>query len=161
FIGGLLPGILMTTMIAAWGVREGVISNARRSTFSRSEALASVWAAKWELAMPVVALIALFSGLATTIEAAALVALYAVIVQTVIHDDVSIRRDLPRVMVECVTVIGGVLIILGVAVGLTSYLVDAQVPLRLLEWTRSRIESPTTFLLGLNLFLLVVGCLMD
>jgi TRAP-type C4-dicarboxylate transport system permease large subunit len=73
----------------------------------------------------------------------------------------SIRRDLLRVFAECIAVVGGVLIILGVAVGLTNYLVSAQVPMRLLEWTRGHVDSRFTFLLGLNLFLLVVGCLMD
>ena len=111
--------------------------------------------------MPVIVLAALFSGLATTVESAALAALYALVVQSVIHADLSIRRDLLRVFAECIAVVGGVLMILGVAVGLTNYLVSAQVPMRLLEWTRGHIDSQFTFLLGLNLFLLVVGCLMD
>jgi tripartite ATP-independent transporter DctM subunit len=161
FLGGMVPGVLLTAMIAAWGVREGMAATAGRSTFSMRTALGAMWEAKWELAMPVVALAALFSGAATAIEAAALVALYAIVVQTAIHRDVSVRRDLLRVLIECVSVIGGVLIVLSVAVGLTSYLVDAQVPARLFDWTQSRIESPTVFLLGLNLFLLIVGCLMD
>lgn len=161
FLGGILPGILLTAMIAAWGIREGLVSGAGRHPFTRREAVASIWAAKWELAMPVIVITALFSGLTTVIEASALIAFYALIVQTVIHHDISIRRDLLRVFVECITVVGGVLVILGVAVGLTNYLVGAQVPARLLDWTREHISSPFTFLLGLNLFLLVVGCLMD
>jgi tripartite ATP-independent transporter DctM subunit len=161
FLGGLLPGILLTTMIAAWGVREGLVTGAGRHPFRFREGLASIWAAKWELAMPVIVIAALFSGLATVIEAAALIAFYALIVQTVIHRDLSVTRDLLRVFVECITVVGGVLVILGVAVGLTNYLVGAQVPARLLEWTRGHISSRITFLLGLNGFLLIVGCLMD
>ncbi len=81
--------------------------------------------------------------------------------QTVVHRDLARASDLRRVFAECVTVVGGVLIILGVAVGLTNYLIGAQVPARLLEWTGAHIDSRLTFLLGLNLFLLVVGCLMD
>jgi tripartite ATP-independent transporter DctM subunit len=111
--------------------------------------------------MPFIVLAVLFSGIATAVEASAVTALYALLVQTVVHRDVSIRHDLLRVFAECVAVVGGVLVILGVAVGLTSYLVTAQVPARLLEWTQAHIDSPLTFLLGLNLFLLVVGCLMD
>jgi C4-dicarboxylate transporter, DctM subunit len=129
--------------------------------FHMGEGLAALRDAAWELAMPVIVLAALFSGLATTVEAAALAALYALVVQSVIHGDVSIRRDLLRVFAECIAVVGGVLMILGVAVGLTNYLVSAQVPMRLLEWTRGHLDSQFTFLLGLNLFLLVVGCLMD
>src|SRR5690349_2159445 len=161
FIGGILPGILLTSMVAAWGVREGIQSGAGRYPFRASEAGASLWAAKWELAIPVLVLVAMFSGLATAVESAALTALYALIVQAAIHRDLSLRRDLPRAFTECVTVIGGVLIILGVAQGFTSYLVGAQVPARLVAWVRGHITSRLTFLLVLNLFLLAVGWLME
>ncbi len=161
FLGGVLPGILLTTMVAAWGVREGIVSGAGRYPFRAEEAWASLWAAKWELAIPVLVLAAMFSGLATAVEAAALTALYALIVQAVIHRDLSLRHDLLRAFTECVTVIGGVLIILGVAQGFTSYLVGAQVPARLVEWVRGHIASRLMFLFVLNLFLLVVGWLME
>jgi C4-dicarboxylate transporter DctM subunit len=161
FIAGLLPGVLLTSLVSAWGVREGIVTGAGRVPFRVGEGLAALRGAAWELAMPVIVLAALFSGLATTVEAAALAALYALVVQSLIHADLSIRRDLLRVFAECIAVVGGVLMILGVAVGLTNYLVSAQVPMRLLEWTRGHLDSRFTFLLGLNLFLLVVGCLMD
>ena len=161
FIGGILPGILLTSMVAAWGVREGIESGAGRYPFRTSEAMASLWAAKWELAIPVLVLVAMFSGLATAVEAAALTALYALIVQAAIHRDLSLRRDLPRAFTECITVIGGVLIILGVAQGFTSYLVGAQVPAHLVDWVRAHIESRLMFLLVLNVFLLAVGWLME
>jgi C4-dicarboxylate transporter, DctM subunit len=160
FIGGILPGILLTAMVAAWGVREGIVSRAGRSPFRVREAVAATWSAKWELAMPALVLVAMFSGLATAVEASALTALYALIVQTLIHRDLK-WRDLLRAFSECVTVIGGVLIILGVAVGLTNYLVGAQVPEKLLEWARGNITSRLMFLLALNLFLLAVGWLME
>jgi len=161
FIGGILPGILLTSMIAAWGIREGIVSGAARHPFRAGEAVASLWAAKWELATPVLVLAAMFSGLATTVEAAALTALYALVVQAFIHRDLSLRRDLPRALAECVTIIGGVLIILGVAQGLTSYLVGAQLHTQLLAWTQANITSRLAFLLVLNLFLLAVGWLME
>ena len=161
FIGGILPGILLTTLIAAWGVREGIVSRAGRYPFRLSEAWASLWDAKWELAMPFVVLVAMFSGLATAVEAAALVALYALVVQSFVHRDFSWRRDFVRVFTECAVVVGGVLVILGVAVGFTNYLVGAQVPSRMLEWSQSHIGSRVAFLLVLNLFLLGVGWLME
>jgi C4-dicarboxylate transporter, DctM subunit len=161
FIGGILPGILLTSMIAAWGVREGIMTGAGRHPFRAREAVAALWAAKWELGMPVLVLVAMFSGLATAVEASALTAFYALIVQVFIHRDLSIRRDLPRALTECITVIGGVLIIVGVAVGLTNYLVGAQVPVLLADWVRAHIASRLMFLLALNLFLLVVGAMMD
>jgi C4-dicarboxylate transporter, DctM subunit len=160
FIGGILPGILLTAMVAAWGIREGIVSRAGRYAFSTHEAFASLWAAKWELAMPALVLVAMFSGLATAVEASALTAVYALVVQAFIHRDLS-RRDVLRAFTECVTVIGGVMIILGVAVGLTNYLVGAQVPAKLLDWSRTHIRSRLTFLLVLNLFLLAVGWLME
>jgi tripartite ATP-independent transporter DctM subunit len=161
FIGGILPGILLTAMVAAWGVREGIVSGAGRYPFGAREALSATWEAKWELAMPALVLASMFSGLATAVEASAITALYALVVQAFIHRDLSIRRDLLRAFTECVTVIGGVLIILGVAVGLTNYLVGAQVPAKLLEWARGHITSRLMFLLVLNLFLLAVGWLME
>jgi tripartite ATP-independent transporter DctM subunit len=106
-------------------------------------------------------LVSMFSGLATAVEASALTALYALVVQALIHRDLSLRRDLPRAFIECVTVIGGVMIILGVAQGFTSYLVGAQVPARLVDWVRAHITSRLMFLFVLNLFLLAVGWLME
>jgi len=161
FIGGFLPGLFLTAMIAAWGMREGLVSGAGRQPFVLHEAGAALWDAKWELLMPVVVVVALFSGLATSVEAAALSAAYGLFTQSVVHRDVSIRRDLLRVLAECVGLIGGVLVILGVAVGLTSWLVGAQVPMHLVEFTRAHIASRTVFLLALNLFLILVGCLME
>jgi len=160
FIGGILPGILLTAMVSAWGVREGIVSKAGRYPFRASEAVSSAWAAKWELAMPALVLVAMFSGLATAVEASALTALYALVVQAFIHRDLSLRALL-RAFSECVTVIGGVLIILGVAMGLTNYLVGVQLPAKLLEWASTHIGSRLMFLLVLNLFLLAVGWLME
>src|SRR5439155_4750104 len=111
-------------------------------------------------AMPAIVLVVMFSGLATAVEAAAVTALYALIVQAFIHRDLS-RSTLLRAFSECVTVIGGVLIILGVAQGFTSYLIGAQVPAKLVEWVRGHITSRLVFLLVLNLFLLAVGWLME
>jgi C4-dicarboxylate transporter DctM subunit len=161
FIGGILPGVLLLALTAAWGVREGVTSGTVRTPFSPAGALRALWEGKWEVALPIVVLVALFGGFATIVEAAALAALYAFIVQAFVHRDVRQFGTLRRVFAECVATVGGVLVILGVAVGLTSYLIGADVPGRLLEWTQAYISSPMVFLLMLNLFLLVVGCLMD
>jgi tripartite ATP-independent transporter DctM subunit len=161
FIGGLLPGILLTAMIAAWGVREGIVAGTARQRFQAAEAGASLWAAKWELAMPAVVIVSMFSGIATAVEAAALTACYAFFIQAVVHRDLHVRRDLLRVFVECAVVIGGVLVILGVAVGLTNYLVGVQLPAKLVEWVRAHIESRIAFLLVLNVFLLIVGWFME
>ena len=161
FVGGLLPGLLLVVLMAAWGVREAIRSGIERRSFDRGEAIRSLWAAKWELFLPILALGAIFSGLATLVEAAALTAFYALASQVLVHRDIAPGGELRKVFTECVVLVGGVLIILGVAQGLTSYLVDAQIPAQLVEWTQAHIESRLVFLLTLNVLLLLVGCLMD
>ena len=161
FIGGIVPGILLIGMTAAWGIRAAIANNVHRPAFAFSEAGAAIWDAKWELLLPVVIVGALFSGFATTVEASAIGALYAFFTQVVVHRDLKIGRDIGRVAAECSSTVGGVLLILGVAVGLTSWMIDADVPGRLLELTQQYIASQWTFLLALNGFLLVVGMLMD
>lgn len=161
FLGGLLPGLLLLVLVGLWGIREGVISEASRQPFSFTELVGATWQAKWELLLPPIILGAIFGGFATLVEAAALTVLYAFLVQCVIVRDVSLGRELFSVLTECLVLVGGVLIILAVALGFTNYLVDAQVPARIVEWVQAYIQSPLTFLLCLNLLLLLVGCLMD
>lgn len=161
FLGGIVPALVMMTATAMWGIRRGSVSGAAVRKFEWKEARSALWSAKWELAMPIVASVALFTGIATPVEAAAVTAFYAFLIAAVIHRDLHIFRDLPRVMAECGLLIGGVLLILGVSLGFTNYLVDDEIPVRAVEWTRHTIHSPILFLLLLNVFLLVVGCLME
>jgi C4-dicarboxylate transporter, DctM subunit len=161
FIGGIVPGILLIGMTSAWGIRAAIVAKVHRPGFAFSEAGAALWDAKWEIALPIVIVGSLFSGFATTVEAAAIGALYAFFTQVVVHRDLKIGKDMGRVAAECSSTVGGVLLILGVAVGLTSWMIDADVPGRLLELTQQYIASKWAFLLALNGFLLVVGCLMD
>jgi len=161
FKGGLLPGLLMIGMVGAWGVWRGPKQTAQRRPFDGRAAWAAAWEAKWELLIPVVALGALFGGFATPVEAAALTAVYAFCVETFVYRDLALRRDVPRVMVECGLLVGGVLLILGVALGFTYFLIDAQIPDLAVLWVTAHVHSPWVFLLLVNLLLLVVGCLMD
>ena len=161
FIGGLIPGLLLTTLVAAWGIREGRVSGARRTPFNMGEALRASWIGKWEVATPVIVLGSIFVLRSTAVEAAALTAFYSIVVQSFIHRELHIGREFLRVSTECLTIVGGVLIILAAAKGLTDYLQFAAVPDRLLQWTQTYIDSPLAFLLILNLFLLVVGALID
>ncbi len=161
FLGGLLPGLLLVILTAAWGISRSPRGATAEGRFNLGEAGRAIWDAKWELLLPVVALTALFGGFATTVEASALTAIYAFIVEAMIYRDLKIARDLPRVMTECGLLIGGVLLILGVALGFTNYLIDAQIPDTLLAWAQRSIHSPYVFLLAVNVLLLIVGCLMD
>jgi tripartite ATP-independent transporter DctM subunit len=159
FLGGVLPGIVMVLLTALWGVRQGPrIPTEKR--FHPREAAAAIWDAKWELLLPVVALVGLMSGFATPVEAAAVTALYAFVAETALYRDLKLR-DVVRVIAEAGLLVGGVLLIFGVALGFTNYLIDAEIPTLMLDWATASIQSKLVFLLAMNLFLLVVGCLMD
>jgi tripartite ATP-independent transporter DctM subunit len=161
FLGGILPGVLLLGLTAWWGRRRGARTGAPTEAFDPREAGRAIWEAKWELVLPVVVLAGLYGGVATLVEAAALTALYAFVVETFVYRDLRLRRDAPRVTTECGILVGGVLMILGVALGFTNYLVDAEVPAKAVAWVKGTIDSKLVFLLLLNLFLLLVGCLMD
>jgi len=161
FLGGIGPGISMLAMASVWGIMAGRRGAAQIQRLNRKEVQGALWEAKWELLLPVVAFVALFGGFATPVEAAAVTALYAFFVETVIYRDLKLTRDIPRAMTECGLLIGGVLLIWGVALGVTDYMVDSELVVRAVEWTTHTIQSPWLFLLLLNLFLLIVGCVMD
>jgi tripartite ATP-independent transporter DctM subunit len=161
FQGGLLPGFLMMTMAAWWGIACGPKQTTRPLHSPTRTPWTSVWEAKWELLIPVVALVALFSGWTTPVEAAAVTAAYAFVVEVFIYRDLKLVRDVPRVMTECGLLVGGVLLIIGVALGFTHFLIDAQVPDKGIEWMTGAVHSKWVFLLLVNLFLLVVGALME
>jgi tripartite ATP-independent transporter DctM subunit len=160
FLGALLPGLTMALLLLLWG-RHTAGGGRQRRHFDAAELRSALWDAKWELGLPLVAFAALFGGFATPVEAAALTALYAFFVATLVHRDLRLKRDVPRVMTECGLLVGGVLLILGVALGFTNYLVDAQIPDRAIEWAQGTLQSRLAFLLALNAFLLAVGCVMD
>ncbi|MEQ8275547.1 MAG: TRAP transporter large permease subunit [Deltaproteobacteria bacterium] len=161
FVAGILPGFVLVGALSLLGVRTGMKSEVKRVPFDAKEAFAAVRGAAWELVLPLIVIGGIFLGLTTIVEAAALTAAYALFVEVVIYKDLSIKEDLVRVGRDCASLVGGVLIILGVAMGFTSYLVDGGVPELALEWVQGGIESKIVFLIVLNLFLLVVGCLMD
>ncbi len=160
FLGGIGPGILLVILTAWWGIRQGPKDAADRPRFQLKEAGAAVWSAKWEMLIPVVAIVSLFT-VPTTVAAAAITATYALLVATVIQRDLHPWRDLPRVITECGLLVGGVLLILGVALGFTHFMVDAQVPDRLVEWSTTTVKSRWLFLLGLNVVLILVGGLIE
>jgi tripartite ATP-independent transporter DctM subunit len=161
FIAGLLPGTLLVIVVATWAAIHGWLGGATRTKFRSREARAAIWHAKWELALPIVVLGSIVTGWATLIEAAALTVAYAFVVECVVHRTLDVSRDVPRVTVECATMVGGFMIILSVALGFTNYLILAETPTQVLSWVQTHVESPTVFLLALNVFLIMVGALMD
>lgn len=161
FLAGVLPGLLLVGLITAWGLRLAPVRERTRQRIDWREARAALLDAKWELALPLVAFAALFGGVATLVEAAALTAAYAFVIEVFVYRDLGLRRDVPRVMAECGLLVGGVLLILGVALGLTNYMVDARIPERVVDWVTGAIDSRVVFLLALNAFLLAAGCVLD
>jgi len=109
--------------------------------------------------LPLVVLGGIYSGYFAVSEAAAITAVYVLLVEMIIYRDVRLK-ELPEIMKKSMVLVGGVLIILGAAMGLTNYLIDAEIPMRLLDFFKAHIQSPILFLVVLNIFLLAVGCTM-
>ncbi|HKD79995.1 MAG TPA: TRAP transporter large permease subunit [Candidatus Angelobacter sp.] len=161
FLAGVAPSLLLMACTAGWGVWRARRVGVQPRPFVWGEAAKALWVAKWELLTPLVALVGMFGGFATPVEASAMTALYVFLVEVFIHRELKPFTDVPRVATECGLLIGGVLLVLGVALGLTNYMVDAEVPAKAVSWTTAVVHSPLLFLLLLNLFLTLVGCLMD
>ncbi len=161
FVSGAIPGMLLVLLLAGASVVHALRNKVQPSPLDLAAAGSSLWQAKWEVALPALVLVGIFGGFVTIFEAAAATAAYAFLIEVLVHRDLKLKTDIPRIFIECGTLMGGVLIILGVALGLTNYLVDAEVPMLATKWAEAHIGSKIGFILALNLFLLVVGCLMD
>ena len=166
FISGAVPGILLVLLLAGASVAHAIRNKVQPTPLDLRAAALSLWEAKWEATLPVLVLVGIFGLLGedyavTIFEAAGITAAYAFFIEVIVHRDLKLKSDVPRIFIECGTLMGGVLIILGVALGLTNYLIDAEVPMLATKWAQAHIGSKILFILALNLFLLVVGCLMD
>ncbi len=161
YLGGLVPGLLMMALVAAYGAFMGIKHRIPRQLFKGGEAGRGLWEAKWDLGLPTLVIFTVASGLGTIVEASALGCAYALVVEMVIFRTIHPTRDLPRVLVTATTLVGAVVILLGVAMGLSSWLVDAEVPTALLEWTTTHVKSPWVFLLALNVGLLIFGSVLE
>jgi tripartite ATP-independent transporter DctM subunit len=161
FIGGLVPGFLLVLVVAGWGAFQGHRTGAITKPFVPKDILPALWGAKWDLFTPVIVLAGFFGGRATLVEAAALTVFYTLFVECVVHRELSVGKDCVRIAVECSAMVGGFLILLGVALGFMNYLTLEDVPNRILELAQANISSKAVFLLALNLFLIVVGAVTD
>ena len=172
FAGGIGPGILMVAALIAFTLVRARRTAAGTATGDAPAATASTAVvplrqvgvalrrAAWEMALPVIILVLLFGGITTLVETAALAVVYLLVVQILIHRDLRVR-DLPRIFAKAAPIIGGILVILGLAKGLSFAIVDAQAPQALVGWFSDHVRSPYAFLILLNLALLIAGCLMD
>lgn len=162
FKAGILPGILLIIVLSVWSMMQ----KKEKITSSGEEAVAvpfkqAVWDARYELPLPILILGGIYGGYVTASEASALTAVYVFIMEVVLYKDVSITKDVPGIVKDSMTLVGAILLILCCALGLTNYLVDEEIPMKILEMMKQYIDSKYMFLLFLNIFLLIVGALMD
>ncbi len=179
FIAGIMPGMLFLSVLGIYCLWVGRREQVNRTKFDLREALSASWVAKWELLVPVVVIVGIYGvpgmtdGLVTIGEASALCAIYLVVIEVFVYKDIVLfprastdpsvpaKPDLAKVIRESLVMVGAIMVILGVALGLTNYLIQEQVPTKLFEAINPYITNPTTFLVVLTIFLLIVGCLMD
>jgi len=160
YAGGILPGLFMVLTLAIMGVIESTRHKAPRTPFKLAEALPALRDSVFEILLPILILVLFLRGIMTLVETAAFSVLYAFVVEVIIHRDIKLR-NVPSVFLKSVVIMGGVLVILWAANGLSYYLVDAQLPTRMVAWMHAAISSKIIFLLLVNLVLLVVGSFLE
>lgn len=160
FLAGIAPGFLLLVLLAGYGAYRGKKEGVRKDKFSFERARTAIRAAAWEIPLPIVVLGGIYGGLITVMEAAAITALYVLVVEVFVYKDVAARR-VPAIIAESMALVGGILVIIMCSFGFVNYLIDAEVPMKILSWMQEYVTNKYTFLMILNVFLLVVGCLMD
>lgn len=161
FIAGLLPGIVLVILLSLYAIRMAKRANIPHQKFEWPALRKAVRDAAWEIPLPIVLLGGLYGGFFTATEAAAVTAFYVFVVEVFVYRDLKLFTDVPRVMKDSMLLVGAILIIVGCALSLTGYLIDQQVTQKLFEFIKGFIGSRWVFLVVLNLFLLVVGMMMD
>lgn len=161
FIGGMVPGFVLFFLVVGYSIHTGFKIDKARQPFMWREALAAAWEAKWELSIPLAIVLLFGTGLASLLETSAFACAYTMLIACLIRRDIHPLRQLPQVLVKAGALVGAVLLLLSCAMGLTSYLVDAQIPDQLLRGVETHIHSPLVFLLVLNVVLLVLGSVLE
>ena len=160
FLAGILPGFLMLLILSAYSVWKNRAIRTPLSNFSWQEVRGAVREAIWEIPLPIVVLGGIYSGYFAISEAAAVTALYVLIVDLVILREVSWRK-LPSIMRESMVLVGGIMVILGVSRASTNFMIDAEIPQQLLAWISGFVTGELAFLLMLLVFLLILGAILD
>ncbi|MCP3849058.1 MAG: TRAP transporter large permease [Gammaproteobacteria bacterium] len=161
FLSGMLPGLLLLVMLSLFSISSAPKLQVEHEEFSWSKIYSAVIHSGWDIMLPILIFTGIFGGFVTITEVAALTAAYVLFVEIVITKDIKPAKDLPRILIDTTTLVGSILIILGMAMGLTNLLIDSQLPMKLLAIVEHYVDSQIQFLLLLNLFLLVVGAMMD
>lgn len=159
FLAGLLPGLLIVLLLSLYGIYHGM-HTAAHAPFSINKLYGAARDACWEMLLPVVVFGGIFGGFLVLSEAAAITVAYVLLVEMVIHREVKLK-DMPTIVIKTVMMVGGIIIILGASLAFNSFLIDQQIPNRILELMRTYVDNKYVFLIILNFFLLIVGCVLD
>jgi C4-dicarboxylate transporter, DctM subunit len=160
FLAGIFPGLLMLVLLSGWSFWVNRHSQVPKVDFSSGHLKEALRESIWELPLPVIVLGGIYSGYFAVSEAAAVTALYVIVVEVFILREISLKK-LPLIMRTSMLLVGGVLIILAVSLASTNYMIDAQVPAKLFAFVQEKVTSPLSFLLLLNVFLLILGAVLD
>ena len=159
FLAGIFPGLLMLALLSGYDMLQPRDRSQQRK-FDLASALAAIGEAKWEIPLPIIVLGGIYGGYFAVSEAAAVTAIYVLIVEVFILREIRISQ-LPDIVRDSMMLVGGILIIVGVSLASTNYMIDAEIPTRLFEFIRQHVDEKLTFLILLNLFLLVLGMMLD
>jgi tripartite ATP-independent transporter DctM subunit len=161
FLAGILPGVLMVVLLSLWaGWKHRFIWRRDSGSWSWKEAREAVIDAAWEIPLPFAVLGGIYGGYIAVSEAAVLTAFYVIVIEVFIHREIPFKR-LPGLIREAMIMVGGILIILGVSLASTNYMIDAEIPAKVFETVRAHIDSKLAFLILLNIFLLMLGMMLD
>lgn len=160
FKAGIVPGFIIIVILTAWSFYNGPKQITRKKFILRDfiSALREAWL---EAILPVAVLVGIYGGFTTVTEAAAFTALYVFIIEVFIYKDLNLWKDIPKISIDAMSLVGGILLILCCALAFTNFMVDEDVPLKIFSLMKEHINDKYTFLLFLNVFLLAVGCFMD
>lgn len=160
FAAGIIPGIFLMIVLSIYSSFVAKKTKAERTKTSMKEIIATTRAAKWELFIPVMLVVGIFGGFVTLGEIASIMVAYAVIVEVFIHKDIRFRQ-FPVIIRESMVLVGAIFIIFSSALALTTYMIDAEIPMKILDVLKVHLTSKITFLIALNIFLLFAGSLME
>jgi C4-dicarboxylate transporter DctM subunit len=161
FLAGIVPGVLLILMLSAYSMTQGSKANVARQEFDLATLITAIKGSIFDIFLPFAIIFGIFGGIISLMEAAAMTATYVIVVEVFIYKKINLRNQFYDLLVETCILFGSLLVILLVALGLTNLMIDAQLPMKMLDTVERYISSPLQFLIILNLFLLIVGAMMD
>ncbi|MCP3873530.1 MAG: TRAP transporter large permease subunit [Desulfobacteraceae bacterium] len=160
FIAGILPAILMIILLSLWSIWANRKNPVPLTSFSLEKALSAIKESIWEIPLPIFVFTGIYSGFFAVSEAAAVTAMYVLIVEVFIYKEIQLKK-LTAIIRESMVMVGGILLILGVSLAFTNYLIDAEAPMKLFKICQAFVTSKLVFLILLNIFLLILGAMLD